>query len=492
MPSRVTRHTSTTKTPATKTPKSSRGATTPKAFGKHPAKPAAATSDSGTVSASRTGAPKALGSIIDGANQQLYVRLNHLDDATTAKLLKAQERGVDTHVVLSPGAKLDQFEVQRVLALTDSGVDLKVVKRSGLTANTGVADTSTFTGTGSTSKDPSALKTSVAAFEGELKVDLKKGPGLLGPEQVKLHPMPDDGAGPIVDAVNAAKKSIDLEVYQLADPNVVDALEAAAKRGVNVRIMIEPKALEPSNYSFIAKRLTAAGVQMKPTPPQFDTHGNVDHAKFMVVDNKELLFGTGNLVRVGLGGNEQNEANNHDFWVEDTQAESLKEAGTLFDADWNRTATTGVTFKNLVVTPDDDEPDIFSVMDSAKAGGHLKVYNQSLSDKDTVQKLLDAKKRGVNVQVLLGAFQDKPGLPPSNDKAVKTLRAAGIDVKYMTSSYLHAKAVVTDDTAFLGSQNFTGGGLVQTARSERFQQAALVKQLNAQFDSDYASPGAQP
>src|SRR5205823_1635696 len=171
------------------------------------------------------------------------------------------------------------------------------------------------------------------------------------------------------------------------------------------------------------------------------------------------------------------------FWVEDTQAESLSEAGKLFDADWNRQPTTGVTFKNLVVTPDDDEPDIFAVMDAAKAGGHLKVYNQSLSDKDTVQKLLDAKKRGVNVQVLLGAFQDKPGLPPSNDKAVKTLRAAGVDVKYLTSSYLHAKAVVTDDTAFLGSQNFTGGGLVRNREvGEIFKQAALVKQLNAQFD----------
>jgi phosphatidylserine/phosphatidylglycerophosphate/cardiolipin synthase-like enzyme len=401
------------------------------------------------------------------------------------------------HVVLSPGAKLDQFEVQRVLALTDSGVDLLVKKSSALQANTGVADASTFSVPGSgapqVSKDPAALKSSVAAFEGELQVPLKKGPGMLGPEQVKLHPMPDDGAGAIVDAINQAKKSIDLEVYQLADRNVVDALEAAAKRGVAVRIMVEPKALEPTNYSFIAKQLTAAGVKMQPTPPAFDSHQNVDHAKFMVVDSREVLFGTGNLVRVGLGGNDQDEANTRDFWVEDTQAESLSEASQLFQADWDRKPTTGITFKNLVVTPDDDAPDIDAVIDSVPKGGNLRVYNQELSDKATIQKLLDAKQRGANVQVLLGAFQLKPGMPPSNDPAVKTLRAAGIDVKYMTASYLHAKAVITDNQAFVGSQNFTGGGMVRNREvGEIFKQPALLKQLTSTFTSDWANPGPQP
>jgi len=254
--------------------------------------------------------------------------------------------------------------------------------------------------------------------------------------------------------------------------------------------MVEPKSLEPSNYPNLSKELKAAGIDIQGTPPGFDTHGNVDHAKFMVVDQQEMLFGTGNLVRVGLGGNEQNEANTRDFWTEDSRKESVGEASQLFDADWNRQSTQGMKFTNLVVTPDDDVPDIDSVIDGAKKS--VSVYNQSLSDKPMIQKLLDAKKRGVDVKVLLGAYQD-PGKPPANDPAVKQLQAAGIKVEYLTNSYLHAKAVVTEDTAFVGSQNFTGGGLVRNREvGEIFKDPSLVKSLTDTFNSDFANPGAQP
>src|SRR5205814_972390 len=101
-------------------------------------------------------------------------------------------------------------------------------------------------------------------------------------------------------------------------------LKAAAARGVTVRVMLEPKTVGAANYTAVSKELAAANISVQPTPPVFDSSGNVDHAKFCLLDGAELLFGTGNLVRSGLGGDTVVTYDNRDFWVEDTRIESVK------------------------------------------------------------------------------------------------------------------------------------------------------------------------
>jgi phosphatidylserine/phosphatidylglycerophosphate/cardiolipin synthase-like enzyme len=245
-----------------------------------------------------------------------------------------------------------------------------------------------------------------------------------------------------------------------------------------------------SNYEQVKAVLTAGGITVKPTPPQFDSAHNVDHAKFLLVDKKELLLGSGNLVRYGLGGNQVEAANSRDFWVGDTRAQSLDDAAALFEADWARAPTQSSQFKNLVVTPDNARSQIFKTIDAAQKT--LFVYNQSLSDADTIQRLIAAKQRGVDVKVLLGV-QPVPGVGPKNAPAVKALRAAGIDCKYLTRSYLHAKGIVSEKQAFVGSQNFTSGGLSNNREvGEVLDDAAFVADAQAQFLADFKSPGPQP
>src|SRR6185295_11375874 len=77
--------------------------------------------------------PASVEALINRSHRQVSLRLDHLDDALTDRLLMAQQRGVDVRVVLTPPGRMDEYEVQRVLALTDSGVDLKVTDASRLT-----------------------------------------------------------------------------------------------------------------------------------------------------------------------------------------------------------------------------------------------------------------------------------------------------------------------------------------------------------------------
>ena len=50
---------------------------------------------------------------------------------------------------------------------------------------------------------------------------------------------PQAGYQPIYDFISAAKKTIDMTMYELSDPKAQAALIAAAKRGVTVRVLFD-------------------------------------------------------------------------------------------------------------------------------------------------------------------------------------------------------------------------------------------------------------
>ena len=53
--------------------------------------------------------------------------------------------------------------------------------------------------------------------------------------------LPDDSAKPILDAINQAAKSLRIKMFIFTDPSLMAAVEAAHRRGVVVRIMLNPK-----------------------------------------------------------------------------------------------------------------------------------------------------------------------------------------------------------------------------------------------------------
>jgi phosphatidylserine/phosphatidylglycerophosphate/cardiolipin synthase-like enzyme len=296
--------------------------------------------------------------------------------------------------------------------------------------------------------------------------------------------MPESGVGPIVNAIHAATSTIDLEVYEMNDTNAQQALIAAQKRGVKVRVMLEPKTVGSNTFKQVSALLAQNGIDVKPTPPQFDSSHNVDHAKFMVIDNRTLLFGTGNLDPDGLG--EGTKYNNRDFWTVDTRTQPVQEAAQLFNYDWNRQQTDPSMFPDLVVTPDNADPKILALIDGAKQ--RLLVYNQELFDPTLNQHILDAKKRGVDVKVLAGnpaKFFGEHG-KDKNALAVQQFMAAGIPAKELNSLYVHAKGIVADNKVYLGSQNFSTGGLQANREfGEINDDKALADQVAASFAKDW-------
>ena len=431
---------------------------------------------------------------IDGAKEKLYVYNQSLTDQPMIdRIIAAKQRGVDVKVMINPPRSSTDKAIQTKAKLEAAGVEVAYFGRyNTLHAKAMVADNKAYVGSqnftsggiynnrelGEITDSPGVVRDLTNIFMEDLKfTGLVTGDITQAPEEVRIHRMPDSTSTPIIAAIHSASKSIDLEVYQLTDPGVTEALKSAAKRGVQVRVMLEPKPVgEFNNFEEKAADLRSAGVDVRETPPEFNTNLNVDHAKFMIIDGRDMLFGTGNLTKGGLGEGSKPEFNNIDFWVEDTRAEAVKEGATLFERDWNRQSTSDINFKYLVVTPDNSNNRIGDLIDAAK--DRLYVYNQTLTDPTIINKLIAAKQRGVDVHVLTGKLD-------SNQAAVAQLKAAGITADAMARNYLHAKAIISDDKTFIGSQNFTGGGLIRNREvGQIFDDPKIAAQMAQTFLAD--------
>ena len=95
-----------------------------------------------------------------------------------------------------------------------------------------------------------------------------------GVQGVQVFVEPDDGEQVITNAIGSAQKSIWLEIYILSDRNVIRALEEAANRGLDVRVMLEPHPFGGgTSPSKTLDTLAASGIKTQFTNPSFSlTH----------------------------------------------------------------------------------------------------------------------------------------------------------------------------------------------------------------------------
>jgi phosphatidylserine/phosphatidylglycerophosphate/cardiolipin synthase-like enzyme len=259
---------------------------------------------------------------------------------------------------------------------------------------------------------------------------------------------PDDGETPFRQAIASATSSVWVEMYLLTDTNIINALEEAANRGVDVRVLLEmhPLGGDPTGPQRTFDTLAAAGVHMKAS----NTLYRFTHEKAIIVDGATVYVMTCNLTKSALGGTSS--ATNREYAIVDTNADEVREAQTIFQADWDRTQPR-LTDPNLLVSPMNSRPKLEQLLQSAKSS--LIVEEEEMYDADMEDQLIAAAKRGVAVQVVLPAPTD-----PSAASDVPRLTQAGIHVRYSQTLYMHAKMIVADGArAFVGSENFSGTSL---------------------------------
>jgi cardiolipin synthase A/B len=255
-----------------------------------------------------------------------------------------------------------------------------------------------------------------------------------------LAVQPDESAAPFVAVINAAQKSIRVMVYQMGYGPFLDGLEAKAKAGVQVRVILD-YAQKDVNQKYM-DRLKLAGADVIWS----DTQWTYMHAKVIIADDSEAVVSTGNYY-IGSIDKERN------FAVRDSDPADLKVLGAIFDADFERKSP-DVSCTRLLVSPVNAKQRLLDFIASAKKD--ILVHSMQLGDRDVRDALVTAKKKGVAVRALLA----DPGWIDANAEAAQFLATVGIESRWR--QHVHVKAITVDGTAsYIGSVNLSWTSLTK-------------------------------
>ncbi|GER85049.1 hypothetical protein KTAU_36850 [Thermogemmatispora aurantia] len=288
---------------------------------------------------------------------------------------------------------------------------------------------------------------SSAVHLSSLPVTAAPGPGVKG---VQIFVEPQAGEQVILQAISEAQRSLAVEIYLLTDRSVIQALERAARRGLTVRVMLEPHPYGGGSPDGTMQQLRAAGVEARYANPAFP----LTHAKLMIVDGERAYIMTGNFTRAALGGNRS--VANREYGIIDPWPKDVSNLEALFEADWQRAASASlIDDANLVISPGNARTSLQGLIGEAQQT--LLVEEEEMRDQQIEAALVAAERRGVRVQVVLPA--PRGGNDP-NAEGIATLLQGGVAVREDDQLYMHAKMLVVDGReAFVGSENCSPPGL---------------------------------
>ena len=259
--------------------------------------------------------------------------------------------------------------------------------------------------------------------------------------------LPDDSARPILDAINQASKSLRIKMFVFSDPAVLQSVIAAQKRGVKVRVMLNPaRRSGESENEQTRKLLKSAGVGVLDSNPQFD----LTHEKSMVVDDETAFIMSFNWESKDL-------TETRDYAVVTSARHEAAEVMECFDADWERRPFTPGDHSHLIWCVGNGRQRIGQFIDEAKHT--LWLQNERYQDPAIIERLVRASERGVKVHVM--------ARPPHKLKKEKLLEGVGglrilddvgVKVHKLKGLKLHAKLLLADNVrGIVGSINLAPG-----------------------------------
>ena len=302
----------------------------------------------------------------------------------------------------------------------------------------------------------------------------------LGPDSATVFTNGGAATAALVSAVASSRASIDAEIYEFNRPDLVDAMLAAMRRGVAVRMLGDPTV---AATRLTGKRLAAAGavVTSFPVGPR-----QIDHVKLLVVDGRVAFFGG-----VNWG---THSFRNQDYELR-LEGPAVARLERLFATDMRRSGEPVVMpgppqpaapgEPRLLTSYPDDEVGRAVVAAVGEARHSIEMEMFVLTDKSTIEALRAAARRGVDVQALFDPGQDL------NQAAIAALRPAGVRCRFYRTrgEKLHAKAAVLDGRLLVvGSANWTASGFRHNHELDAvLVNSVLATAVRARMDADWAA-----
>jgi len=259
--------------------------------------------------------------------------------------------------------------------------------------------------------------------------------------------MPDDSAKPILDAIEAATKSLRVKMFIFSDPALLKAVIDARARGLKVRVMLNPARRDgESENDKSRKQLEAGGVELMDGNPTYE----VTHEKSMVVDDKTAVVHS-------LNWETKNLTETRDYAIITSHAHEVGEIIECFDSDWERKAFKEDEKCHLNWCCGNGRERIAQFIDDAKQS--LLLQNERYQDAVIIERLVRAAGRGVKVHVMARPpHKLKKGKLVESVGGMRTMEDVGIKIHKLKHLKLHAKMLLADHArAIVGSINLAPG-----------------------------------
>ena len=281
--------------------------------------------------------------------------------------------------------------------------------------------------------------------------------------------------------LKSAKKYIFMEYFIINEkgtmwPTILEILKEKVKEGVEVRVMYDDMgsiSTLPSNYK---KYLNSFGIKCVVFNEVKIFRGifmnNRDHRKITVIDGKVGFSGGVNLADEYININSP-----HGFWKDNgikIVGNAVWNLTVLFLTNWNAYTNEDKDFKkfqyqfdnmkeNGYVVPYGASPINPFVLEGEDV--YLNIINQAkryvyimtpylIIDQEMINALILARRRGVDVKILVPGIPDKKIVYSLTKSYIKNLVDANITVLTYTKGFVHSKVFVSDDSvATVGTIN---------------------------------------
>jgi len=276
-------------------------------------------------------------------------------------------------------------------------------------------------------------------------------------------------------AIDRAQSSLDLQMYLFTVKDIANHIVTARKRGVTVRVILDPD--EAANAS-ITGIFNTGGVQWLNASPIYA----YSHAKYLIVDRTSAL-----VMSMNFNADAMDKERNYGFV--DRDPEDITDIQAIFEQDWQLAQGKTPPAANLdctrmIVSPVNSNQRIYDFINSANITLDVEVFY--ITDATIRNAVGTAHERGATVRVILGS--DGTSDTSSGAGVATFMQQRNIPVRYAVDQfYLHAKLLIADGVAFVGSENMSATSLSQNREvGGLVLEPDQVSIIQTQFDADWA------
>ncbi|MHB8124789.1 MAG: phospholipase D-like domain-containing protein [Desulfitobacteriaceae bacterium] len=244
-----------------------------------------------------------------------------------------------------------------------------------------------------------------------------------------------------INLINSAEKSIYVEQAEFNDSRLIQLLIQKARQGLEVRILLDQ--WQRINQATLDE-LKSQNISVQFYPAR---KGQYDRVKLLVVDHKQALI-------YGSSWTENGKIS-HTLAVKLTDRAAWK-AANVFSKDWEFTTTLSLNVPKTSLLPEDNITLATNANIKQQILEQINASTKSIwveallvSEPDTVQALIDAANKGLDVRLILDHTEAK-----ANPITIETLKSGGIQIRYYSADKpLGLNIGLFDDKTFILSSS---------------------------------------